>query len=167
MRLEPVRDGFADDFGFRAKGKIERRHDYWQKRLPVLFDADSIHSIDPANALIERLIERLVTHANHHEIHRELGTTPHAAHQLALAQKHSLIRPAPDCPWWRFIWSLRTTVRVGDDGKVPVRNVRLSVETQPRSRLTRCILHDGDIFYLKSPPKKDTLPVVLLHSAPF
>lgn len=147
----------------QAKGKIERRHDYWQKRLPALFAADHIRAIEPANTLLEALI----THASHHEIHRELGTTAHAAHQAALARKHTSIRPAPACPWWRFIWSLRTTVRVGDDGKVPVRNLRLSIDAPPRSKVTRCILHDGDIFFLKSPPAKNSLPSILLHSPPF
>jgi hypothetical protein len=147
----------------QAKGKIERRHHYWQNRLPALFAAESIHSIDPANALLDQLI----SHANLTEIHREIRTTPHAAHQAALAQKHTVIRPAPTCPWWRFVWSLRTTVRVADDGTVPVRNVRLSIDAPPRSRVIRCILHDGDIFYLKSIPSKDALPLVLLHSPPF
>ena len=147
----------------QAKGKIERRHDYWQKRLPALFAAESIHSIDPANALIEQLL----AHANHHQFHREIRSTPHAAHQAALAQNHTVIRPAPACPWWRFIWSLRSTVRVADDGTVPVRNLRLSIDAPPRSRVIRCILHDGDIFYLKSKPSKDSLPTILLHSPPF
>jgi hypothetical protein len=62
---------------------------------------------------------------------------------------------------------VRSTVRVGDDGKVPVRSLRLSVDAPPRSRLIRCVLHDGDIFFLKSPPLKNTLPAILLHSPPF
>lgn len=147
----------------QAKGKIERRHDYWQKRLPPLLAADSIRTIEPANTLLDALIH----HANHHELHRELGATAHAALQAALSRKHTSIRPAPACPWWRFVWSLRTTVRVGDDGKVPVRSLRLSIDAPPRSRVLRCILHDGDIFFLKSPPLKNTLPSILLHSPPF
>jgi hypothetical protein len=98
-----------------AKGKIERRHDYWQKRLPPLFAADSIHAIGPANTLLDALI----AHANLNEVHRELGTTAQAAHQFALSRKHTSIRPAPACHWWRLVWRLRSTVRVGDDGKVP------------------------------------------------
>ena len=147
----------------QAKGKIERRHDYWQKRLPPLLAADQILALEPANALLDQLL----AHANAHEIHRELGSTPNAAHRLALAQNRSKLRPPPACPWWRFVWSLRSTVRVGDDGKVPVRSLRLSVDAPPRSRLTRCLLPDGDIFFLKSPPSKTTLPLILLHSPVF
>jgi hypothetical protein len=147
----------------QAKGKIERRHDYWQKRLPPLLAADQIFSLQPANALLQQLL----AHANAHEIHREIGTTPQDARQQAIREHRCVLRPPPSCPWWRFVWSLRSTVRVGDDGKVPIRNLRLSVDAPPRSRLVHCLLPDGDIFLLKSPPAKDALPVVLLHSPVF
>lgn len=71
-----------------------------------------------------------------------------------LAQDRSKLRPPPACPWWRFLWSLRSTVRVGDDGA-------------PRSRLTHCIFPDGDIFFLKSPPAKTNLALILLRSSAF
>jgi hypothetical protein len=108
----------------QAKGKIERRHDYWQKRLPPLLAADHILALEPANALLDQLL----AHANANEIHRELGSTPNAALRHALAQNRSKLRPPPTCPWWRLVWCLRSTVRVGDDGKVPVRTLRLSVD---------------------------------------
>jgi len=101
----------------QAKGKIERRHDYWQKRLPPLLAADQIRDLTSANLLPGQLL----IHANQHEIHRELGTTPHAARQQAIIEKRSVLRPVPACPWWPFVWSLQTRVRVGDDGKVRVR----------------------------------------------
>lgn len=147
----------------QAKGKIERRHDYWQKRLPAIFAADSIRALEPANALLQSLL----AHANQREFHRELGSTPNAAHRAALDQNHSAIRPAPACPWWRLVWSLRSSVLVGDDGKVPVRSLRLSIDSPPRSRVVKCQLFDGDIFFLKSHPKIGAKPSVLLHSPPF
>jgi len=136
----------------QAKGKIERRHDHWQKRLSPLLAADQILTLESANA---------------HEIHRELGSTPAAARAQALAENRSELRPPPACQWWRFIWSLRTTIRVADDGKAPIRNLRLSVDAPPRSRLIHCLLPDGDIFLLKSPPSKNFHPVILLHSPIF
>ena len=52
------------------------------------------------------------------------------------------------------------------------------IDAPPRSRVIRCILHDGDkshavhgalrsITERSHPTSKDALPVVLLHSAPF
>src|SRR4029078_476887 len=40
----------------QAKGKIERRHDFWQKRLPPLLAADNIRELQPANLLLDQLL---------------------------------------------------------------------------------------------------------------
>ncbi|NDJ15610.1 MAG: hypothetical protein EBY17_31310, partial [Acidobacteriia bacterium] len=40
----------------QAKGKIERRHDYWQKRLPPLLAADKIIELEGANHLLDLLL---------------------------------------------------------------------------------------------------------------
>jgi hypothetical protein len=143
----------------QAKGKIERRHDYWQKRLPPILAADQISDLTGAN----QLLDQLLTHANQHEIHRELGTTPLSAYQQALAQKHSVLRPAPACPWWPFVWSQQSRVRVGDDGKVPVGPQRQSIDAPPRTTVIRCLRPDGDIYYLRLAPNPNAKPVVLLH----
>jgi hypothetical protein len=143
----------------QAKGKIERRHDYWQKRLVPLFAAEQIVQLTTANSLLEQL----VAHANQHEIHRELGLTPHAAHQQALAQRRTVLRPAPACPWWPYVWSQQTRVRVGDDGKVPVGSHRHTLDAPPRSKVTRCLRPDGDTYYLRHAPDKNAKPCVLLH----
>ena len=147
----------------QAKGKVERRHDYWQKRLPPLLAADQIFELCGANALLQKLL----AHANEHEIHRELGTTPLAARTQALAQNRSVLRRAPACPWWPYIWSLQTHVRVGDDGKVPVGPHRLPIAAPPRSRVLRCLRHDGDVFYLRHAPDPKSKPILLLHCPVF
>jgi hypothetical protein len=147
----------------QAKGKIERRHDYWQKRLPPLLAADQIRDLPSANLLLDQLL----THANQHEIHRELGTTPHLARQQAMAENRSVLRPAPPCPWWPFVWSIQIGVRVGDDGTVPVGSQRLSINAPPRSRVIQCLRPDGDIYYLRHAPDPRTKPIVLLHQPIF
>ncbi len=147
----------------QAKGKIERRHDYWQKRLPPLLAADHILEIVGAN----RLLDQLLPHVNQHEIHRELGTTPHAARQQALAEKRSALQPVPACPWWPFVWSQQTRVRVGDDGKVPAGPHRHRLDAPPRSTVIRCLRPDGDLYYLRHAPDRKAKPIVLLHCPVF
>jgi transposase InsO family protein len=147
----------------QAKGKIERRHDFWQKRLPPLLAADQIRELEGAN----QLLDQLLPHVNQHEIHRELGTTPHTARQQAIAENRSVLRPVPPCPWWPFVWSQQTNVRVGDDGKVPVGSQRQSVEAPPRSTVIRCLRPDGDIYYLRHAPDPKAKPIVLLHCPVF
>jgi hypothetical protein len=147
----------------QAKGKIERRHDFWQRRLPPLLAADDLRHLEGAN----RLLDQLLRHVNQHEVHRELGLTPDAARQQALAKKRSGLRPPPTCPWWPFVWSQQNSVRVGDDGKVPVGPLRQAIAAPPRSKVIRCLRPDGDIYYLQHPPRPKTKPVVLLHCPVF
>jgi hypothetical protein len=147
----------------QAKGKIERRHDYWQKRLVPLLAADHIVELVGAN----HLLDQLVPHANQHEIHRELGQTPLQAQQQALAEQRSVLRPAPHCPWWPYVWSQQTRVRVGDDGKVPVGAQRQPIEAPPRSTVIRCLRPDGDLYYLRHAPDQNAKPIVLLHCPVF
>ncbi len=143
----------------QAKGKIERRHDYWQKRLVPLLAAEHIVELAGAN----QLLDQLVPHANQHEIHRELGQTPHAAQQQALAEKRAVLQPPRQCPWWPYVWSQQTCVRVGDDGKVPAGSQRYAIAAPPRSWVIRCLRPDGDIFYLRQAPDPAAKPLVLLH----
>jgi hypothetical protein len=147
----------------QAKGKIERRHDFWQKRLPALFAAEDLRDLESAN----KLLDQVLPHVNLNEVHRELGTTPQAAKSLALAEKRSALRPTPACPWWPYVWSLQTKVRVGDDGKVPVGSQRLAIDAPPRSNVFRCLRPDGDIFFLRHAPDPQSTPVLLLHHPVF
>jgi hypothetical protein len=147
----------------QAKGKVERRHDYWQKRLPPLLVVDQILELCGANALLQQLL----AHANEHEIHRELGTTPQAARNQALAQNRSVLRRSPACPWWPYVWSLQTRVRVGDDRKVPLGPHRLPIAAPPRSTVWRCQRPDGDVFYLRHAPNPKAKPILLLHCPVF
>lgn len=144
----------------QAKGKIERLHDFWQKRLPSVFAAESITTLGPANALIDAL--RL--HRNEHENHREIGSTPQSAWKLALREKRSVLRPAPRCPWWPYIWSQRSSARVDPDGRIALGAARLRINRPPGSKVIRCLHPNGDLSILAAPPTQDSKPILLLHS---
>ena len=147
----------------QAKGKIERRHDYWQRRRPPRLAADQILELEGANPRLAQLRP----HGNTHESHREPDTPPQAAWDRARAQNRSVLRAAPACPWWPYVWSQRTAVRVGDDGKVPVGPARQSLDAPPRSIVIRCLRPDKDIFYLRHAPDPKLKPQVLLHGPVF
>ena len=146
----------------QAKGKIERLHYFWQNRLPALFGAEGIREIEPANALLEDLCK----HHNSEEIHRELDMTPQHAWNLARRAKRNTLRPCKPDPWWHYIWSRRSNIRVGDDGRVPIGGQRFAVGAPPRSRLIHCLHTNGSISILAKIPKKNERPKVLLHIGP-
>jgi hypothetical protein len=143
----------------QAKGKIERLHLFWQNRLPALFAAEGVTDVAHANPWIAQLRR----HHNHHESHRELAMTPHQARTLAQRQGRSVLRPKPRCPWWPYVWSLRTSVKVAPDGTVPLGSQRLRIPATPGTRVIRCHHPDGHYTVLANPLKKTTLPLVLLR----
>ncbi|MEO6785347.1 MAG: hypothetical protein ABI318_04365 [Chthoniobacteraceae bacterium] len=118
---------FRDASSPQARGKIERSHQDWQNRLPALCAAEAIASIEPANALLENLC----THRDTHERHRELAMTPLAAWLPAKRENRSALRPAPKCPWWRHVFSQRSTVKVQPDGRVAAGSAHLRVCAPP------------------------------------
>lgn len=144
----------------QAKGKIERLHDFWQKRLPALFAAEQVSALPAANALLDAV--RL--HHNVHEKHREIGSTPQAAWELARREKRSALRPAPRCPWWPYVWSQRSATRVEADGRIAFGGQRLRIDKPPGAKVIRCLHPNGDHSILAAPPTKQSRPVLLLHS---
>jgi len=144
----------------QAKGKIERSHQVWQKRLPPIFRAERISTLEDANALLHKLR----VHRNEMEKHREIGSTPKAAWDLAKIENRSALRPAPKCPWWPYVFSQQTRLRVGDDGKVAIGQQRFSIDAPPRSKVIRCLHPNGNVTVLKGPPVKNAMPIILLNN---
>jgi hypothetical protein len=146
----------------QAKGKIEREHQFWQGRLPAYFASEQITEIETANHHIDAL--RL--HRNAHETHRELRMTPKRAWELAQKEKRSVLRPAPRCPWWPYVWSVRTTLKVGSDGRVPISTQRLRVERPPGAKIVLCLHPTGHHSVLDAPPDRKLKPVLLFTNRP-
>jgi hypothetical protein len=142
----------------QAKGKIERQHQYWQGRLPALFAAEAITSPLAANALLTTLRH----HRNAKEIHREIGRTPDAAARRARQKKQNVLRPAPRCPWWAYVWSVRTPIKVGPDGRVPAGLERLRIARPAGAKIIHCQHPNGNITFLAHEPNPKEKPIILL-----
>lgn len=146
----------------QAKGKVEREHQYWQNRLPAYFASEQINSLDKANPEIDKLR----AHRNGHEKHRELGMTAQSAWDLALKEKRSVLRKAPDCVWWPYIWSQRTLVKVGSDGRVPIGTERLRVEAAAATKVVHCAHPTGHFSVLLKEPNPEATPTLLFTNRP-
>jgi transposase InsO family protein len=143
----------------QAKGKVERHHQFWQKRLPSYFMSESIRHIGTANEHLDKLRE----HHNSHEIHRELKMRPQEAWDRAVKDGRCVLRPFQRDPWWPYVWSLRTQVKVGIDGTVPVGANRIGISVTPGKPVTRCQHTDGTYTFLAKAPGQGGKPIVLLR----
>jgi len=146
----------------QAKGKIERSHFFWQERLPAYFASEDISELDQANPHIQEL--RL--HRNQHEVHRELKMKPQQAWDLALNEKRSVLRSVHNCPWWPFVWSLRTKIKIGSDGRVPIGSQSLRIDAAPGAHAILCQHPGGHRSVLAHSPNQKQKPVILFSNLP-
>ena len=146
----------------QAKGKVEREHQFWQGRLPAYFASEKIVEIEAANPHIEALR----AHRNAHEVHRELGQTAQRAWDQARKEKRSALRPTPRCPWWNYVWSVRTTLKIGTDGRVPIGTQRLRIEKPPDSKVVLCLHPTGHHSVLAAAPDPQQKPALLFTNRP-
>jgi hypothetical protein len=146
----------------QAKGKIEREHQFWQGRLPAYFASEKIDQIHLANPHIDALR----AHRNTREIHRELRQTPQRAWNQAKQENRSVMRPAPRCPWWHYVWSVRTLIKIGTDGRVPIGTQRLRLEKPPGSKVVLCLHPTGHYSVQAAPPVATEKPVLLFTNRP-
>jgi hypothetical protein len=141
----------------QAKGKVERERQFWQGRLPACFASEKITELTDANPQIDALR----THRNQHDIHRELRRTPLRAWDQARKEKRSVLRPAPRCPWWDYVGSVRTLITVGRDGRVPIGTQRLRMEKPPGTQVVLCLHPTGRHSVLATAPDPTQKPVLL------
>ena len=146
----------------QAKGKVEREHHFWQNRLPAYFASEKVTELPEAN----RHIDELRRHHNAKELHRELRQTPLQAWNRARQEQRSALRPAPRCPWWSYVWSLRTAIRVGSDGRVPIGTQRLRVNKPPGTKVVLCRHPSGHHSVLAAQPDPAQKPVLLFTDRP-
>lgn len=89
--------------------------------------------------------------------------TPHQAWTQAKRDHRWVLRPFREDPWWRYIWSIRTRVRVGADGAVPVGHLRQRVMACIGGWLVHCRHPDGSISILANEPGTNGKPILLLR----
>jgi hypothetical protein len=147
---------------FTGSKLYEREHQFWQGRLPAYFASEKISEIEEANLHIDALR----AHRNAHEIHRELRQAPRRAWDQAKKENRSALRPALACPWWNYVWSVRTPLKVGADGRVPIGTQRLRVEKPPGTKVVLCLHPSGHHSLLASAPIKTDKPALLFTNQP-
>ncbi|MFN0074925.1 MAG: hypothetical protein ACKVY0_00460 [Prosthecobacter sp.] len=60
----------------------------------------------------------------------------------------------------------RTSIRMGDDGRVPIAGQRYKVSAASRTRLVHCLHTNGSTSILANKPDKKQRPQLLFHLGP-
>ena len=63
-------------------------------------------------------------------------------------------------------WSVRTGVRVGSDGRVPIGTQRLRIEKPPGAKVILCLHPSGHHSVLAAQPDSKQKPVLLFTNRP-
>src|ERR1019366_2422415 len=136
---------------------------YERELLLAYFASEKITEIAVANPQIDALR----AHRNAHEMHRELRQTPQRAWDQARKEKRSVLRPTPRCPWWDVrVWSVRTLIKVGSDGRVPIGMQRLRIEKPPETKVVLCRHPTGHQSVLAAAPDAKQKPILLFTNRP-
>ena len=131
----------------QAKGKIEKRFDYFQRRLPQLCERYGITEVVHA----EPLLVDLIGYYNDQRPHAETAEIPGGPWDRALRQGQSRLRPVPDGVDLSLTFALQEPRLVKSDRTISFGGQRYPVGAPPGQVVTVCfrpnerivVLHDG------------------------
>jgi hypothetical protein len=132
--LQRLDVGVIYSYSPQARGKIEKRFDYFQRRLPQLCERYRITELQPAATILEDLIG----YYNEQRRHQDTGEIPAARWTTGIRQGRGRLRPLPaelDLP---LLFAVHHERKVHSDGKVRFLGRPWAVSAPPGSWVTVC-----------------------------
>lgn len=112
----------------QAKGKIEKRFDYFQRRIPYLCERYRITSLTQAN----RILDEAVANYNENHMHAETHEIPDKRWQKALEECRSLLQPIPNGVSLDIVFGLHFTRMIRSDGTISFGGQAWKIPNAPR-----------------------------------
>lgn len=112
----------------QAKGKIEKKFDYFQRRIPYLCERSHITSLTLAN----KILASEIAYYNQHHIHAETGEIPDKRWQKAIEEGRTYLKPIPEKAPLDLIFALHYSRSVKKDGTVYFAGKLWPVPNAPR-----------------------------------
>jgi hypothetical protein len=97
-----------------AKGKVEKRFDYLQRRIPFLCEQRSVTNYTQANNVVREVIE----HFNEYHIHEETKERPNHRWRRAIEENRSYLRPIPAKTPLDIVFALHYQRAPRKDGRI-------------------------------------------------
>jgi transposase InsO family protein len=120
----------------QAKGKIEKRFDYFQRRLPYLCEKHKIRRTVDA----QPILEDLMGYYNECREHQETGEIPSKRWDDAVKEGKSKLKPLDDTVDLDWVFSLHDTRTVRKDGTITVKGKEYKVGRYPGQEITICLI---------------------------
>lgn len=128
-----------------AKGKVEKRFDYFQRRLPYICEKKRIKSI--ANAQAE--LDELVAFYNDCRVHQETEEIPSQRWNKAVEEGKGKNRPLSDSVDLDWVFSLHYERTVQKDGTLSFLGKQYKIGRYPGQRVKVCLIPDRKIMFYK------------------
>lgn len=133
----------------QAKGKIEKRFDYFQRRLPYLCEKHNITKVEDAQPILDDLI----CYYNDLREHQETGEIPSKRWEKAIQEGKDKLRPLDEGVELDWVFSLHETRRVKKDGTITFKGKEYKVGRFPGEEVTVCLIPEVKIMVYKAKDK--------------
>ncbi|MGZ3536098.1 MAG: hypothetical protein ACXU9K_12835 [Thermodesulfobacteriota bacterium] len=133
----------------QAKGKIEKRFDYLQRRLPPLCERYKIMKTPNAQPILEELL----SYYNDRREHQETGEIPLKRWERAVGEGKSKLKPLNDTVDLDWVFSLHDTRSVRKDGTIMVKGKEYKIGRYPGQEVTICLIPKVKLMIYKGQEK--------------
>jgi hypothetical protein len=120
-----------------AKGKVEKRFDYLQRRIPYLCERYRIKNLTAAN----KILDEQVAYFNECHVHAETKETPDQRWKRALQEGRCHLRELPPKISLDLVFGLHYTRKLKKDGSFVFRGNRFEIPHGPRYGAVSVVLH--------------------------
>jgi hypothetical protein len=110
-----------------AKGKVEKRFDYFQRRIPYLCERYKITSLTQANKILDESVQAF----NELHVHAETEETPDKRWRKAIEEGRSMLQPIPEKTPMDIVFALHYPRKVRSDGTISFGNQIWKVPNAP------------------------------------
>jgi hypothetical protein len=121
----------------QAKGKVEKRFDYLQRRIPYLCERYHIKNLTAAN----RILDQEVAYFNDCHVHAETKETPNQRWKRALQEGRCHLRDLPTTVQLDIIFGLHEKRSLKKDGSFVFGGTRFEIPRGPRYGEVTVVLH--------------------------
>jgi len=119
-----------------GRGKIEKRFDYFQRRVPYLCERYKVKEISEAN----KILREEISYYNEKRVHEETEEIPIKRWNKAKASGKSYIIPIPEGIDWDYVFSLHYDRTVDKYGAISFEGKKYTVDRFIGKKVTLCLI---------------------------